>query len=208
MFTGIIEEIGKVSGIDKTQRGSSLKVASCEVSKDVRLGDSIAVNGICLSVSDIKNNILGFDVMQETLKNTTIGGLKISDPLNLERSLKPDSRIGGHFVSGHIDYKGRIDEVLKGTEGNGFRISLPFEFSRLVAKKGSIAVDGVSLTVAGLTRESFIVYLIPHTLKNTTLGKRKKGDSLNIETDLLAKYLSRHTRRPDLQDLLKKYDYI
>ena len=146
--------------------------------------------------------------MQETLKDTTIGALKINDPLNLERSLKPDPRIGGHFVSGHIDYKGRIDEVLKGAEGNGFRISLPPEFSRFVAKKGSIAVDGVSLTVAGLIREGFIIYFIPHTLKNTTLGKKKRGDSLNIETDLLAKYLSRHTQRPDLQDLLKKYDYI
>ncbi len=137
MFTGIVEEIGKVSGINKTQRGAFLKVASCEVSKDARLGDSIAINGICLSVTDIKNNILSFDVMQETLKNTTIGALKINDPLNLERSLRADSRIAGHFVSGHIDYKGRIDEVLKGAEGNGFRISLPPEFSRFVAKKGS-----------------------------------------------------------------------
>jgi len=208
MFTGIVEEIGTVSGINRTRAGGCLKIKTGSIASDAKLGDSIAVNGACLSVTDIKGKDISFDVIAETLARTTLGGLKINNPVNLERSLRADSRMGGHFVSGHIDYKARIIDILKGPKGAGFKISLLSEFSKFVAMKGSIAVDGVSLTVADLARESFTVYLIPHTLKITTLGKKKKGDGLNIETDLLAKYISRHTQKPDLQTLLKKYDYI
>ncbi len=208
MFTGIVEEIGIVSGINRTRAGTYLKIKTRSIASDAKLGDSIAVNGACLSVTDIKGEVLSFDVILETLSRTTLGGLKINDPVNLEASLRPDSRMGGHFVSGHIDYKARIIDILKGPKGAGFKISLPSEFSKFVAIKGSIAVDGVSLTVADLARESFTIYLIPHTLKTTTLGKKKKGGDLNIETDLLAKYISRHIQKPDLQNLLKKYDYI
>ncbi len=208
MFTGIVEEIGIVSGINKTRTGTCLKVKVHDVSKDVKLGDSIAVDGVCLSVIDIKNNVLGFDVMKETLRKTTLYELRVNDNVNLETSLKADSRIGGHFVSGHIDYKATINEILKGVEGIGFKISLPPEFSSFTAKKGSISLDGVSLSIADVDRTSFIVYLIPHTLKVTTLGKKKKGDLINVETDLLAKYLAQKTQKSDLKDLLKKYDYI
>ena len=204
MFTGIVEEIGIITGVTK----DSLKVRAHAVHSDAKIGDSIAVNGVCLSIVEIKGNVLSFDVMEESLRRTTLGDLKINGQVNLERSLRADSRIGGHFVSGHIDYKGRIEQIIKGTEGTGFRISLPTEFSTLVAEKGSISLDGVSLTIAAVSRKDFTVYLIPHTLKVTTLGKRRKGDQLNVETDLLAKYIARQTQKPDLRDLLKKYNYI
>lgn len=204
MFTGIVEEIGIVVGVGR----ASLKVKTQIAHSDAKIGDSISLNGVCLSVVEIKGNVLGFDVMEESLGRTTLGDLKINGQVNLETSLRADSRIGGHFVSGHIDYKGRIEQIIKGAEGTGFRISLPAEFSTLVAEKGSISLDGVSLTIAAVSRKDFTVYLIPHTLKVTTLGKRKKGDQLNVETDLLAKYIARQTQKPDLRDLLKKYNYI
>jgi len=208
MFTGIIEEIGKITAINKTKTGASLKIKTNNIHSDVKLGDSICIDGVCLSVTDIKGNILKFDVIYETLRRTTLSELKVNDSINLERSLRADSRLGGHFVSGHIDYKASIEQILKGRDGTGFKISLPREFSRLVAEKGSIALDGVSLTVAEITKTSFTVYLIPHTLKVTTLGSKKKTDLVNIEIDILAKYLARHTQKTDLQGLLKKYHYI
>ena len=207
MFTGIVEEIGKVSAITKTQQGASLKIKTKSIGADAKSGDSIAINGVCLSVVEIKGDILSFDVIQETLSNTSLGDLKINDPLNLERSLRPDSRMGGHFVTGHIDYKGKIESMIRGSEGIGIRVSLPEEFSNFVVEKGSIALDGISLTVAGVERKNFTVYLIPHTLKVTTLGNKKKGDSLNTETDLLAKYIAKHVKKPTLESLLKKYQY-
>ncbi|MDP8230833.1 MAG: riboflavin synthase [Candidatus Gorgyraea atricola] len=204
MFTGIIEEMGSVAGIARNR----LRIRGALVSSDAKIGDSIAINGTCLSVTDIKGEVLSFDAIQETLKRTTLGQLKINDPVNLERSLKADSRMGGHFVTGHIDYTARIIDILKGSGGTGFRISLSAEFSGFVVEKGSIALDGISLTVANVTRETFTVYLIPHTLKVTTFGKKKKGDFLNVETDLLAKYLAKQTQKPSLENVLKKYNYI
>lgn len=208
MFTGIVEELGTVSAISKTRAGVCLKIRANTVSSDAKIGDSIAIDGACLSVTDIKGAVLNFDVIQETLKRTTLGQLKINDPVNLERSLKADSRMGGHFVSGHIDYKGKIVDIIKGPEGVGFKISIPAEFSKFVVEKGSITLDGISLTVANVTRETFTAYLIPHTLKVTTFGKKKKGDFLNVETDLLAKYLAKQTQKPNLENVLKKYNYM
>ena len=194
--------------MDRTASGISLKIKTDNVYSDAKLGDSIAVNGVCLSVTDIKQNSLSFDVIEESLRRTTLSGLKINDPVNLERSLRADSKIGGHFVSGHIDYKARIEQILKGPEGTGFKVSLPGEVSNLVAEKGSIALDGVSLTVAKVEKGNFTVYLIPHTLKVTTFCNKKKGDLLNIEIDILSKYLARQIQKPGLQNLLKKYQYI
>lgn len=208
MFTGIIEETGEVKGIKKTVTGISLDVKTRNIYSDVKKGDSIAVNGVCLSVTGIKNNILSFNAMHETLKRTTLDELKLSNPVNLEQSLRADSRIGGHFVSGHVDYKGVIKEISRDADGVAFAISAPLEFSNLLAEKGSVALDGVSLTVAGMEKGIFKVYLIPHTLKVTTLGKKKKGDLVNVELDLLAKYLARQTQKTNLNDLLKKYEYI
>jgi riboflavin synthase len=208
MFTGIVEEIGRVTGISGTGTGIRLSVKAEGISSGVKIGDSIAVNGACLSVTGIKKQELSFDVMRETLRCSDVGDLKINDPVNLERSLKADSRMDGHFVSGHIDYTGRIIELLKGAEGAGFRISLPGNFSAFVVEKGSIAVDGVSLTVAETGKEYFTVYLIPHTLSATTFSNKKKGDSVNVETDILAKYAVKQAGKSGIETLLKKYDYI
>lgn len=208
MFTGIVEEIGVTAGINRTRSGICLKVRTDIISSDAKLGDSIAINGVCLSIVDVKNKVVSFDVIQETLKKTNIGGLRINSAVNLERSLQADSRIGGHFVSGHIDYKGRITDVLRGAEGTGFKISLPVEFSGFVVKKGSVSVDGVSFTVADIQRDNFTIYLIPHTLKATTFGNKKKGDPVNIETDLIGKYIVKNTQNRDINSLLKTYQYI
>jgi len=207
MFTGIVEEIGIVTGINNTRSGLSIKVKTVKIAAAVRLGDSIAIDGVCLTVTAIKGDVLIFDVIRETLKRTTLGELKIGGSLNLERSLKADSRIAGHFVSGHVDYKGRIVDVLRGSEGSGLKVSLPRELSKLVVEKGSVALDGVSLTAADVKKGSFIVYLIPHTLKLTTLGSKKKGSFVNVETDILGKYIVKQ-QGPDLKTLLKKYEYI
>ena len=208
MFTGIVEELGTVSAINKTRAGVCLKIKAKTVSSDVKIGDSIAINGVCLSAVAVKGAVLSFDVIQETLKRTTLGQLKINNSVNLERSLKADSRMGGHFVTGHIDYTARIIDILKGSDGTGFKISLPAEFSRFVVEKGSISLDGISLTVADVAKETFTVYLIPHTLKVTTFGKKQKGDFLNVETDLLAKYLAKQTQKSSLENVLKKYNYM
>ncbi|MBU1853604.1 MAG: riboflavin synthase [Candidatus Omnitrophica bacterium] len=208
MFTGIIEEIGIVTGINKTRTGVSLKLKTANIHSDSKIGDSIAINGVCLTVSAQKGKELSFDVIPETLTRTNLGELKLRDSVNMERSLRVDSRLGGHFVSGHIDYKGKINRLLKDSGGIGFEITLPIEFSKLVVEKGSITLDGVSLTVASVSRESLTVYLIPHTLKVTTFGNKKKGDSLNVEIDLLAKYVAKQTKKSDLENILKKYDYI
>jgi riboflavin synthase len=209
MFTGIVEEIGIVKGISKTNAGVLLKIKAEKTYLDSKTGDSICVNGSCLSIIGINGNILSFDVIPETLKRTTLVELKINNSVNLERSIKADSRMGGHFVTGHIDYKGRITDLVKKSEAVGFKISLPEEFSKLVVEKGSVAMDGVSLTVADITKEDFTVYLIPYTLKNTTFGMKRKGDFVNIETDIIGKYAAKDKiKTGDFKKILKEYDYI
>ena len=208
MFTGIIEEIGIVKAINKARSGVLLRVKTQDIHRDAKIGDSVAINGACLSVTEIDKDLFSFDVIQESLARTTLGELKVNDSVNLEGSLRMGSKLGGHFMTGHIDYKAKIVSMLKGSEGAGFRISAPEEFLKYIAEKGSIAIDGVSLTAAIVTKKDFTVYLIPHTLKVTTLGKKKKNDTVNIETDLLAKYISRQNQKSSLQDTLKKYEYI
>ena len=209
MFTGIIEEIGVVKGINKSSSGAVLKIKTEKIHVDVKLGDSIAVNGACLSVTAVNINILSFDVIPETLKRTTLTGLKANDPVNLERSVKADARIGGHFITGHIDYKGRIDDIIKNQTSIGFNVSLPSEFSKFVVGKGSVALDGASLTIATVSKDNFTVYLIPHTFRNTTFGMKKKGDFINVETDIIGKYVAKDkVKASDFQDILKEYGYM
>ena len=208
MFTGIIEEIGIVKAINRTRSGVLLRVKTQGIHRDASIGDSIAINGACLSVTEIDKDILSFDVIQESLARTTLGELKVNDGVNLESSLRMGSKLGGHFVTGHIDHKAKIVSLLKGSEGAGFRISAPEESLRYIVEKGSIAIDGVSLTVAIVTKKDFTVYLIPHTLKATILEKKKKNDTVNIETDLLGKYVSKQGQKTNLQQVLKKYEYI
>jgi len=209
MFTGIVEEIGAVKGVNKTGAGVLLRIRSEKVYSDAKIGDSICVNGSCLSVVEISGNILSFDVIPETLKRTAITHLKTNDSVNLERSMKADSRIGGHFLTGHVDYKGTIVDISRKQESVGFKISLPKEYAGFVVEKGSVGVDGVSLTVSGVAKEDFTVYLIPHTLKNTTFSVNKKGDFINVETDIIGKYVAKDKVNPsDFQDILKEYGYM
>jgi riboflavin synthase len=178
MFTGIIEEIGQVRAA-----GSRLEIHAPQICRDVKLGDSVAVNGVCLTVADLKKNSLFFDTMQLTLRDTTLGNLKSGAAVNLERALRADSRLGGHFVSGHVDEAGLIEAL----DANILRIKVSDK--KFLAPKGSIAVNGVSLTIQDVRDDVFSIGLVAHTLQSTTLGLLRAGDRVNIEYDLLIRYL-------------------
>lgn len=187
MFTGIIEELGQVKKISRIGSNALLEIKADFVLKETKIGDSLSVNGACLTVIKKENGILSFEAINETLKVTNLGSLKIMDKVNLERSLRLGDRLSGHFVSGHIDCLGRIRK--KGYRENNlsFEIAIPSEFLNYCLPKGSIAVDGISLTIADKKNSSFYVYIIPHTLKNTTLGFKGPSDQVNVEFDILAK---------------------
>ena len=189
MFTGIIEELGKVKKLNPKVNLFVLKVAAKEVLAGTKKGDSIAVNGVCLTVANIKHNILTFDIMKETILRTTLKNLKANDRVNLERALTVDSRFSGHFVTGHIDDIGRIKKRIARANYTELDIETDEVFPRFIVPKGSISVDGVSLTVGKVNKNSFSVYLIPFTKKATTLGFKSLGDMVNIEIDILAKYI-------------------
>ncbi|MHC4660707.1 MAG: riboflavin synthase [Planctomycetota bacterium] len=193
MFTGLVETMGKVSRAEN--RGGGLRLG-IEVDKkfleDVAIGDSICVTGVCLTVVETKKNILEFDVVPETVSKSTLNSLSTGTVVNYERSLRVGDRLGGHFVTGHIDTTCRI--LARRTAGGEerFEIELPKDYAKLVIPKGSVALDGISLTVAAIKNDSFEVAVIPHTLKVTTLGERKTGDYLNVEFDAIAKMVARH----------------
>ena len=191
MFTGIIEELAVVKSLNKNRSGARISVESKLCSADAKLGDSISVTGSCLTVVNIDNNILSFDISSETLKKSTLASIKPDDRVNLERSLRADSRLGGHFLTGHIDCVGEL--LLKKPEGEFIEllVKIPDEFILFVAEKGSIAIDGVSLTVNSIKKSTITLMIIPHTLENTTLKYKKHNQKLNIETDILAKYMHR-----------------
>lgn len=188
MFTGIIQEKGTVTHFSRYQKNENLKVHSLIIPSKSKIGDSISVNGVCLTVSKIKSDIISFDLLRETTELTNLGLLKSGDSVNLEESLKINDKISGHFVTGHIDCMGVIKKKGFINNNNFFEITIPGKFMHLLAPKGSIAIDGTSLTVVGVLRDSFTVYIIPHTLQNTILGKKNIGNKINIEFDILAKY--------------------
>lgn len=187
MFTGIVEELGKVRSISRAGLSYRLVVGCSRVMEGVSIGDSVAVNGACLTVVEIGSGVLSFDVLPETYKLTNIGSLRPCENVNLERSLKAGDRISGHFVLGHVDCQGVVRK--KGfKEGNrSFEVAVEPVFSRYVVPKGSICIDGISLTVAFMKGNSVGVYVIPHTLKNTTLFVKGPSDKVNVEFDILAK---------------------
>ena len=191
MFTGLVEEKGSVVSIDPINNGNAIKVtiAANVVHTDAAIGDSIAINGCCLTVVEIDGNQLSFEAGTETLSRTNLGDLQPSSPVNLERALAVGQRMGGHYVSGHIDTLATVDERNEDGDWAEFWFRLPAEWTRQMANKGSVAIDGISLTLVEVQTERFSVALIPHTLAATTLGGRNCGDSVNIETDLLAKYV-------------------
>ncbi len=191
MFTGIIEALGTVERVDSGAEGARLVVRAGAVIDDARIGDSIAVNGVCLTITALNDGTFTADVSLETLRRSTLGGLRGGDPVNLERPLRVDQRLGGHIVQGHVDGVGTITGARP--EGDGIRMQLapPAALLPLLVEKGSVAIDGVSLTVAALADGGFAVALIPHTLAVTTLGRRRVGEPVNIEVDILAKYVQR-----------------
>ncbi len=192
MFTGIVEELGEVLGLDAlAEDAARLTLRGPLVTADARHGDSIAVNGVCLTVVDVVDGAFTADVMKETLDRSALGGLGPGAPVNLERAVTMATRLGGHLVQGHVDGVGVIRSRRPAEHWELVEISLPPELARYVVEKGSIAVDGVSLTVAALGADSFTVSLIPTTLAATTLGRRAPGDQVNLEVDVLAKHVER-----------------
>jgi riboflavin synthase len=193
VFTGIIEEIGEVAGLEPRGDSAVLIVRATRIADDLRHGASIAVNGVCLTVVGWSESPaeIRFDVMAETLKRSVIGTLAKHDPVNLERAVRADARLDGHVVQGHVDGTGVVLSRAPGDEWEAVRFGLPADLARFVAEKGSIAVDGVSLTVTGVGPDWFDVGLIPETLRATTLGGKAAGDPVNLEVDVLAKYVAR-----------------
>ena len=199
MFTGLVETLAEVIAVTPEPPGSRLVVRAAEIAAGATVGESIAINGCCLTVVYCDAEQLEFQAGPETLARTNLGELKPGSSVNLERSLRLSDRLGGHLVTGHIDGVGTVDERSDEGEWSTFWFRVSGPLMRQIAAKGSVAVDGVSLTVVAVDSERFSVQLIPHTLAATTLGGRKPGDRVNIETDLLAKYVERQlgeTRRP------------
>jgi len=189
MFNGIVEEIGIVENVNSKKNLSTFKVRVKKILKGVKPGASIAVDGACLTVTGIKSNVLTFDVMRESLLKTTLGSLKIKAKVNIERALAANGRIDGHFVTGHVDMVGVIKNKVTKTNYTEITISMAKDLAQYIVPKGSICLDGVSLTVGEVNKSTFSTYLIPFTKQVTTLGFKKKGDKVNIETDILAKYI-------------------
>jgi len=194
MFTGIIEHIGAVKTLARQGASARLTVDIGALAADAKIGDSISVSGACLTTTALSRGIASFDVSGETLVRTTLGKLKSGDAVNLERAMRADSRMGGHFVQGHVDGVGGILRVTRGQNDWTFEFSAPAELRGQIVEKGSVAVDGISLTAASLTSEGFTVAVIPHTFERTTLGRKREGDEVNIETDILGKYVRQFTQ--------------
>ena len=191
MFTGIIEELGVVSGIEPLHEAVRLSIQGPEVTYGAKEGDSIAVNGVCLTVVTNKRGVFTADVMLQTLANTALGGLQRGSKVNLERAVTPATRLGGHIVQGHVDGTAEVVSRTPSEHWELVKISLPFELNRYLVDKGSITVDGISLTVAEVDAESFTVSLIPETLARTTLGFKQPGEKVNLEVDVIAKYVEK-----------------
>lgn len=191
MFTGLVEETGRVTSFAPAQNAWVLQLAAQVVPADVAVGDSVAVNGCCLTVTRFDAGHLWFELLEETRRLTNFSELKAGSAVNLERSLKPESRLGGHFVSGHIDGVGRVEVFEARGKDHYLRIAAPAGSGRYLIHKGSIAVDGISLTVAEVAGDSFTVWLIPHTLAATNLREKQAGSGVNLEFDLLGKYVEK-----------------
>jgi len=191
MFTGLIEEMGTLITLQTRGSAALVRVKAPLVTTDASLGESIAVNGVCLTVTELDGDVFGADVMAETLRCTTLGKLQPGAKVNLERAVRADGRLGGHIVQGHVDGIGQLIERSVGVDWDDFVFELPSQLARYAASKGSIAIDGVSLTVTDVSDQRFGVSLIPATLRLTTLGAMQAGDLANLEMDVIAKYVER-----------------
>ena len=204
MFTGLIEAVGTVADVQIVGAGKRFRIRSLETAGSLALGESIAVSGACLTVVSFDQEAFEVDVVQETLSRTTLGDLKIGDPVNLERSLRPTDRLGGHFVQGHVDGTGTIESFARDETGN-FRLAIRLSenLKQFAVEKGSIAIDGVSLTIARLLDSGVEIALIPFTVEHTTFRAKKVGDRVNVETDLLGKYVFQFLKNQQSGDGIK-----
>jgi riboflavin synthase len=191
MFTGLIEEVGIVTAVDASESGNQLKIAAPRIAKTIRRGDSLAVNGCCLTVSSHGGDELVFDLLEETIARTNLKHLQRNQLVNLERAVAANDRFGGHFVQGHIDCVSPIVAYQKSGVDFRVEIQLPETFAHYVARKGSVAVNGISLTVAEVLPKSFVVWVIPYTKMHTNLDRIQAGDLMNLEFDILSKYVER-----------------
>lgn len=191
MFTGLVEEIGRLQARESFRGGARLAISAGQLLEDLAIGDSVAVNGVCLTVTELSAGVFSAVVSPETLRKSNLGTVSAGDPLNLERALPLGGRLGGHLVSGHVDATGTL--ARRYTEGNSIMMHFkaPEELHRYLVAKGSIAVDGVSLTIAALESGGFSVSLIPHSADRTTLGRKNRGDRVNLEVDLIGKYIEK-----------------
>lgn len=191
MFTGIIEEIGRIDSIKKGTQSAVLGIRCQKVLEGTKIGDSIAVNGVCLTVTSLHEHGYTADVMAETLLRSSLGSLSKNSPVNLERAMAADGRFGGHIVAGHIDGTGKIRDIRRDETAVWYTVAAEPQILRYVVEKGSIAIDGISLTVAGVTDSDFSVSIIPHTQGETSLRFRQKGDVVNLECDVIGKYVEK-----------------
>ncbi len=200
MFTGLILEMGEISSFKKRSGGAIISLKANELASTAKKGDSISVNGVCLTVVNKNKNTLSFDLSEETLRSTNLGSLKTGNIVNLEPSLSLDSKIGGHFVTGHVDAAGRIRSKVNIGDMMKVEIEVPANIINFLVEKGSVAVDGISLTIVDILKDSFTVVIIPHTANLTTMGFKVPGDTVNIEVDILGKYVAKFLNRDGNRD--------
>lgn len=216
MFTGIVEEIGHVEHIQNGEKFSRIKINAVKVLEQSQIGDSIATNGVCLTITNMTSGSFEADIMAETLRKSNLGSLRIGAAVNLERAMLLSSRLGGHLVSGHIDGIGEMMSITKEAAATWITIKAPTEILRYVVLKGSIAIDGISLTVADVTKEYFKVSVIPHTKNKTTLLMKGVMDQVNLEVDIIGKYVERllglthevHKENKIDEDFLKNHGFM
>ena len=191
MFTGIVEEIGIISGIKQGKNSEILTIKAKKVLEDTKIGDSIAVNGICLTVTALSSDSFTADVMHETINRSSLSKLKYGSKVNLERAMPVNGRFGGHIVSGHVDGTGTIINIKPDDNAIWYKIQANQQVLRYIVQKGSITIDGISLTVANVSETDFSISAIPHTIEQTILKEKRQGDTVNLETDILAKYIEK-----------------
>ena len=191
MFTGIVEEIGTVERVQHGQHSAVLTIRAQKVLEQTKIGDSIAVNGVCLTVTDLKKDGFTADVMAETLHRSSLGTLRQGDPVNLERAMPVDGRFGGHIVAGHVDGVGKLVQIKRDDTAVWYTVQAAPAILRYIVEKGSIAIDGISLTVAQVQSDQFSISAIPHTVRMTVLNERRVGDLVNLETDIIGKYVEK-----------------
>ena len=200
MFTGIVEELGTVVSLKRGSKSAVLTIKGDQIFEDLKLGDSVAVNGVCLTATHMSGKTFQADVMNETFNRSSLGTLKKGDVVNLERAMAANGRFGGHMVAGHIDDVGELVSVKQDDNAVWFTIKAPKKIMKYCIEKGSIALDGISLTIAKLTEDTLSVSMIPHTIQNTNFGNKKMGDLINLENDMVGKYIDNLIHFADDED--------